>query len=112
MTVLHFYGTNDQASALQHRFRRRPRSTNHVRHGDLYLLAVAWDQRPVVAGALDTSRFTVDPGLTCVPEAGFVLLTLPAGIVELTAVVTAPTTKPALFNFSSAAFLPLPIASN
>jgi hypothetical protein len=38
-----------------------------------------------------------------VPSAGFALLTLPAAIVALFAVVTLPTTRPTLFNFASAA---------
>ena len=47
------------------------------------------------AGPLETTRFTGDPALTCVPAAGFSLITLPDGTVALAAVATVPTTRPA-----------------
>src|SRR6185369_11325780 len=48
------------------------------------------------AGPLDTTRLTADPAFTCVPAAGLSLITLPAGTVLLAAVVTTPSTSPAL----------------
>ena len=43
----------------------------------------------------ETSRLTAEPGATAVPAAGISLITLPAGTVELGAVVAVPSTKPA-----------------
>src|SRR6185503_15184593 len=49
-----------------------------------------------LGGPLDTTRLTADPAFTCVPAAGLSLITLPAGTVLLAAVVTTPSTNPAL----------------
>ena len=48
------------------------------------------------AGPDDTVRFTVEPAATLAPPAGLWLITSPEGTVELDAVVTVPTTSPAL----------------
>jgi hypothetical protein len=48
------------------------------------------------AGPLETTRFTAEPTFTLVPEAGVSLITLPVATVLLEAVVTVPSTKPAL----------------
>src|SRR5882762_11669416 len=47
-------------------------------------------------GPVDTTRLTADPTFTCVPAVGLSLITLPAGTVLLDAVVTVPSTSPAL----------------
>src|SRR6185369_3994100 len=49
-----------------------------------------------LGGPLDTTRLTAEPAFTCVPAAGFSLITLPAGTVALDALVTTPSTSPAL----------------
>jgi hypothetical protein len=50
------------------------------------------------AGPVDTTRFTDDPTFTLVPATGLSLITFPAAAVLLEAVVTVPTTKPALVS--------------
>src|SRR5271165_4078333 len=47
------------------------------------------------AGPEETTRFTAEPVGTPVPAVGVWLITLPEGTVELLAVVTAPTVRPA-----------------
>src|SRR5262245_3240727 len=44
-------------------------------------------------GPLDTTRFTALPDATCVPAAGFWLITDPAGTVVLEAVVIVPAVR-------------------
>src|SRR5947209_18171058 len=51
---------------------------------------------PSCAGPDETTRFTAEPLLTCVPAAGLELITVPEGTVLLDAVVTVPSTRPAL----------------
>jgi hypothetical protein len=63
----------------------------------------------MLAGPLDTSKFTGAPELTRVPAAGFALLTLPTGVLALLAVVTVPMAKPASRNIFSAAACVEPI---
>src|SRR6188508_3220743 len=46
-------------------------------------------------GPDETTRFTALPTLTCVPAAGFELITEPAGTVALACVVIVPTVSPA-----------------
>jgi hypothetical protein len=46
-------------------------------------------------GPVETTRFTAEPAATPTPDAGFWLLTLPAGTVALDCCVTVPTTSPA-----------------
>jgi len=48
------------------------------------------------AGPLETTRLIADPAFTNVPATGLSLITLPDGTVLLAAVVTVPTTRPAL----------------
>src|SRR6185436_15938386 len=45
---------------------------------------------------VETTRLTALPVATCVPPAGFWLITDPAGTVALDALLTVPTTSPAL----------------
>jgi hypothetical protein len=47
------------------------------------------------AGPVDTSKLTAEPAATLAPAPGLWLITLPEGTVELDAVVTAPTVRPA-----------------
>src|SRR5208283_927042 len=47
-----------------------------------------------LAGPVDTTIFTAEPGKTRVPEVGLCDITSPDGTVEDDAVVTAPTTSP------------------
>ena len=44
---------------------------------------------------VEMTRFTVEPPATCVPAAGFSLMTLPAGTVLLDALEMVPSTRPA-----------------
>ena len=55
------------------------------------------------AGPVDTTRFTAEPALTCVPAAGVSLMTFPAATVLLAAVVTMLSTNPAAVMAVSAA---------
>src|ERR1700731_2688910 len=52
-------------------------------------------KRTEVPGPVDTTRFTAEPRGAPVPAAGLSLITSPEGTVELDAVITVPTVRPA-----------------
>ena len=54
-------------------------------------------------GPDDTTKFTAEPRATAAPAAGFWLMTVPAGTVELVCGVTLPTVRPALLRAVAAA---------